>query len=182
MTYERPLTVNAEAIIDPYQEGSIEEFFENCDSRFIKSRDKRDGRLPVITLHQDIPNAQARHDFVSAQKRFVNDQVELLWVIQNEGLVPGSTSSETVYAGRWKKHPEDGLYVRVSADNVTLAKAGEERRNAGNWYNRCFGTRVEKIGSLFELQGGLSPGELVKASGLVYDFNQEVGSCMPFYA
>ena len=178
----RPLTVNEKAMVDPYQTGSIEKFFDDCADQFVKSEQERPGGMPpVLTLHQDIPNAQARRDFVSAQRRFVDDQVELLWVIRNEGLVPGSTSPETVYAGRWTKHPEDGLYVRVSADNVTLAKAGNERRNIGNWYNRCFATEIVKVNSLFEVQGALPPGELVKASGLVYDFSRELGGEMPEY-
>ncbi len=153
------------SIVKAYSEGTAQSFLNEYASR------------------RDIGNSSLR-DGVIARQQFIH-QVKFIWTAEPEFLVPSSKSiDEVVFIGSWQKHPESGLYVRLSRESIALAKEFPDilRREPNSiwfyeWRPELGGTKRK-----FEVKGGMSLAELVKASGLVMDFDNTLKNCEPYYA
>jgi len=117
-------------------------------------------------------------DYAMGRQHFLKNEVELLWEAEQEKLVPSGEMEDLVFIGRWQKHPESDLYVRVSRTAIALAKDLQGFRDSPwfyVWHRDNFSRR-------FETQGGISLTELTKATGLVADFDQTLKDSMPVYS
>jgi len=179
MATRAPFLINEGAEVYDFGETNVPRILERYRGQFEGGIHEPSGKLIVTDT--------GNRDYTLAREAFVKNEVDFLWAVAKEKLVPSSEKDQAVWVGQWVRHYEnhgnDGLYVRVTEDSIALARdlTLGFRETPSGWFYEWKKNRGYSEGRM-EIKRGIPLVEVIKASDLCTEFEKALDRRLPHYA